>query len=89
MKRTFSNGTGLVAAGTALIAVTYGLVRLAYGLYLPETQADLGFDAGVAGLISSGGRREASSSRRVRRPRSVPRAWPSRPTWCRSRSRPC
>ena len=55
MKRTFSKGSGLVAAGTALIAVTYGLVRLAYGLYLPETQADLGFDAGVAGLISSGG----------------------------------
>lgn len=55
MKRTFSNGVGLVAAGTALIAVTYGLVRLAYGLYLPEMQADLGFDAGVAGTVSSGG----------------------------------
>lgn len=68
MKRTFSiapasprppastsTGVGLVAAGTALIAVTYGLVRLAYGLYLPEMQADLGFDAGVAGAVSSGG----------------------------------
>jgi predicted MFS family arabinose efflux permease len=55
MKRTFSNGVGLVAAGTALIAVTYGLVRLAYGLYLPEMQADLGFDSGVAGTVSSGG----------------------------------
>ncbi|KQN42383.1 MFS transporter [Frigoribacterium sp. Leaf44] len=55
MKRTFSNDVGLVAAGTALIAVTYGLVRLAYGLYLHEMQADLGFDAGVAGTVSSGG----------------------------------
>jgi MFS family permease len=63
MKRTFSftprrahrAGLALVAASTALIAVTYGLVRLAFGLYLPEIQADLGFDAGVAGAISSGG----------------------------------
>jgi predicted MFS family arabinose efflux permease len=63
MKRTFSidrttsrsTGVGLVAGGTALIAVTYGLVRLAYGLYLPEMQADLGFDSGVAGTVSSGG----------------------------------
>ncbi|WP_165063199.1 MFS transporter [Marisediminicola senii] len=44
----------LVAAGSGLIAATYGLVRLAYGLFLPDIQADLGFDAAVAGFISSG-----------------------------------
>ncbi|WP_228498733.1 MFS transporter [Frigoribacterium sp. VKM Ac-1396] len=54
-RRAHRAGLALVVAGTALIAVTYGLVRLAYGLYLPEIQADLGFDAGVAGAISSGG----------------------------------
>ncbi|KQS16236.1 MFS transporter [Frigoribacterium sp. Leaf186] len=54
-RRAHRAGLALVAASTALIAVTYGLVRLAYGLYLPEIQADLGFDAGVAGAISSGG----------------------------------
>lgn len=44
----------LVAAGTALVAATYGLVRLAYGLLLPDLQAELGFDAAVAGAISAG-----------------------------------
>jgi predicted MFS family arabinose efflux permease len=45
---------GVVAAGTGLIAATYGLVRLAYGLFLPDVQAELSFDAAVAGWISSG-----------------------------------
>ena len=58
MKRTFSLSAarriGLLIAGTGLIAATYGLVRLAYGLFLPDVQRDLGFDAAVAGAISSG-----------------------------------
>lgn len=55
MKRTFSFGSwSLVAAGTGLIAATYGLVRLAFGLYLPDMQAELGFDAAAAGGISAG-----------------------------------
>ena len=45
---------GLLTASTALIAATYGLVRLAYGLFLPDVQAELLFDAAVAGFISSG-----------------------------------
>jgi len=55
VKRTFSLSLFLVLAATALIAATYGLVRLAYGLHLPAAQAELGFDAAVAGAISSGG----------------------------------
>ena len=45
---------GLLAASTGLIAATYGLVRLAYGLFLPDVQAELSFDAAVAGFISTG-----------------------------------
>lgn len=55
MKRTFSLSPLLVLAATAFIAATYGLVRLAYGLHLPAAQSELGFDAAVAGAISSGG----------------------------------
>lgn len=55
MKRTFSvRESALVVAGVALIAATYGLVRLAYGLYLPDVQAELGFDAAAAGGVSAG-----------------------------------
>jgi predicted MFS family arabinose efflux permease len=55
VKRTFSfEPWALVAAGTGLIAATYGLVRLAFGLYLPDMQAELGFDAAAAGAISAG-----------------------------------
>ena len=58
VKRSFSVGVvrswALVAAGSGLIAATYGLVRLAYGLFLPDVQAELGFAASAAGLISSG-----------------------------------
>lgn len=50
MKRTFS----FIAAATALVAATYGLVRLAFGLYLPDMQAELGFDATLAGTVSAG-----------------------------------
>jgi predicted MFS family arabinose efflux permease len=58
VKRSFSKqdaaALGLLASGTGLIAATYGLVRLAYGLFLPDVQADLGFGAATAGLISAG-----------------------------------
>lgn len=56
MKRTFSfRGPLVIGSGLAFIAVNYGLLRLAYGLFLPDVQAELGFDDAVAGLISSGG----------------------------------
>lgn len=50
MKRSF---LFLLSSATALIAASYGLIRLTFGLYLPEMQADLGFDAGNAGWITS------------------------------------
>jgi predicted MFS family arabinose efflux permease len=43
-----------VLPGTAMIAVSFGLARYGYGLLLPEMRADLGLDAGTAGLIASG-----------------------------------
>jgi predicted MFS family arabinose efflux permease len=58
VKRPFSKkdaaAVALLASGASLIAATYGLVRLAYGLFLPDVRAELGFDAAIAGLISSG-----------------------------------
>jgi predicted MFS family arabinose efflux permease len=44
----------IVVPGTAMIAVSFGLARYGYGLLLPEMRADLGLDAGTAGLIASG-----------------------------------